>query len=137
MMVKMWPLVLYVLYAFGFVGLVAIVLIPIRSVQLLHKNHLLWSQSKFGKFAILAVAILVIGAFWLEIEVIAKVFQCLTSDHCGPGRATGWIHLAVLGVYYTASEVISWILFKVARGTVTLPILNSQHNLRPNHESKF
>jgi hypothetical protein len=42
----------------------------------------------------------------------------LTEAYCGPGVASGWGYLAMLGAVFFAFEAVSYLLRKVAQGVI-------------------
>ncbi|KQY51943.1 hypothetical protein [Lysobacter sp. Root494] len=86
-------------YAFGFVGLAAISLIPLRSWMLLRRflGHRSWALS-------LLIGVLVGLTLVFEAKIVFRVFHCLIGEYCGPSIAHGWILLAMLGAAYFAFE---------------------------------
>ena len=83
-----------IVYALGFIGLVSFGLV-LCSVRQAIKN---WSEVgtlyKFF-FLFLHAAFLALAG-----GIALRVFRCLTSSYCGPGVASGWIYLAILGLAY-------------------------------------
>lgn len=96
------------IYMLGFVGLVAIGLLPLRVLQVLGSTR--GTKWAFA-FAVLIAAV----ALWNEVRTTARIFRCLTETYCGPSVASGWTYLAVLGVVYLSFEVASWVLRKIVR----------------------
>ena len=50
--------------------------------------------------------LLVGAAFCADVDVTWRVSRCLATTYCGPGVASGWIYLAMLGSAYLAFELI-------------------------------
>lgn len=103
------------IYLFGFIGLVSIGLLPLRSWHLLrnlfgrgalHAPNTMW--------AIFAVLIVII-AIWSDVQITVRIFRCLTETYCGPSVASGWIYLATLGVVYVLFEGLFFVLQKINR----------------------
>jgi hypothetical protein len=57
----------------------------------------------------------VVAALWGDVQITMRIFRCLTETYCGPGVASGWIYLAMLGVVYLAFEAVIVVLLKVER----------------------
>jgi hypothetical protein len=97
----------FVANAAGFLGLTAITLIPIRSLVLLRKiisrglRLRSWWISLFSFLNIIAM----VSALAIDVQIVAKIFRCLTQTYCGPNIASGWIYLAILGAIYLALEL--------------------------------
>lgn len=112
-----WSYLLFAgsIYAFGFLGLFAITLLPLRAFLALRRNSYLWHASAVGKTALLVVAVAAIAAVSLSIPPVAKVFRCLTETYCGANRASGWFFLAFIGALYLGFELLSNAVLLVAR----------------------
>ena len=105
-------------YFLGFVGLAAAGFLPYRS-WLLMIDVFKTEIPQVRKRSMLVVAALISAiALWSEIQVVARVFACLTEAYCGPGVASGWGYLAMLGAIYFAFEAMNYLLRKVARGGI-------------------
>ena len=103
-------------YLLGFVGLAAAGLLPYRS-WLLMIDVFKTEVPQVRKRSVFVVAALTSAiALWSEIQVVGRVFACLTEAYCGPGVASGWGYLAMLGAVYFAFEAVNYLLRKVARG---------------------
>ena len=103
------------LYAFGFIGIFAIVLLPLRAFLTLRRNSRLWHASTIGKIALLVVAVAAITAISLSAPFVASVFRCISETYCGPNRASGWIYLGFIGVFYLGFELLAYVALLVAR----------------------
>jgi len=112
-----WTYLLFAgaMYVLGFLGLLAITLLPLRAFLALRRNSYLWHASTIGKAALLVVAVAAISAIWLSIPNFAKVFRCLTEMSCGPNRASGWFFLAFMGAFYLGFELLSNAALLIAR----------------------
>jgi hypothetical protein len=109
-------LLIVIVTIFGFVGLAAVALIPIRSLQLV---MWLWGCSSHtwgGRGVATVFALFVLVILYFEISVVAGVFSCLTGDYCGPSRASGWQKLASIGVWYVCLELVGLVLKAVFAG---------------------
>jgi hypothetical protein len=99
-------------YFLGFVGLAAAGLLPYRSWLLMtdvFKTQLPLARKR----SVLVVAALISAiALWSDIQVVGRVFACLTEAYCGPGVASGWGYLAMLGAVYFAFEAVNYLLCK-------------------------
>lgn len=98
----MFPITLA--YLFGFIGLIAIGIIPIRSWQVM-KKHIHSIAKGWNGFSILAL-LLTIAATGVDVLIILRIFHCLTETYCGPSVASGWTYLAILGVVYLVYEIL-------------------------------
>ncbi|MCD7098101.1 hypothetical protein [Stenotrophomonas sp. MMGLT7] len=96
------------IYVLGFVGLVAIGVLPLRAWQVLR-------STRGEKWALVLVALIAAVALWNEVRITARIFRCLTEIYCGPSIASGWTYLAVLGVVYLSFEVTVCVLKKIVR----------------------
>ena len=103
------------IYILGFIGLAAITVLPIRFVQMLRRHRGLWSSSAVGKIGLVLLLSLGVGAIACEVYLVARVFQCLIGEHCGPNRASGWLFLSSIGVWYIAFELLALAISSTAR----------------------
>ncbi len=104
------------IYLLGFVGFAAAGLLPYRS-WLLVFNVVKSEVPQVRKRFVFIVATLVCAvALWSDFQIGRRVFRCLTEAYCGPGVASGWGYLAMLGVVYVVFEAVGYLLRKVARG---------------------
>lgn len=103
------------IYLLGFIGLVSIGLLPLRSWQLLMnlfgRGPLHAPRKMLAAFAVL----ITIMAIWSDAQVTVHIFRCLTETYCGPSVASGWIYLAMLGVVYLLFEGLVFVLQKINR----------------------
>lgn len=115
------PFVVLLIYVFGFIGLASVGLIPLRSWHLL--KHVFRDrplQMRRKMLAALAM-LMVVGVLWSDAHITARIFRCLTETYCGPGIASGWIYLAMLGAVYLAFEAIGFVVRKVGRTRTVTP----------------
>ena len=83
-----------IMYALGFVGLFSFGL-ALCSLRQAIKN---WSEvGSLHKFLSLSLHLIF---FALAGVGALRIFKCLTRSYCGPGVASGWIYLAILGLAY-------------------------------------
>jgi glycerol-3-phosphate acyltransferase PlsY len=105
-------------YLLGFVGLAAAGLLPYRS-WLLMIDVFKTEVPQVRKRSLFVLAALTSAiALWCEIQVVGRVFACLTEPYCGPGVASGWGYLAMLGAVYIGFEAMNYLLRKVARRAI-------------------
>lgn len=98
------------IYLLGFIGLASVGLLPLRAWQVF-RDAFRNGESYGSKKALAAVAVLVaVAALWCDVQITARIFKCLTQTYCGPGVASGWTYLAMLGVVYLAFEVVLFAL---------------------------
>ncbi len=99
-----------IIYVLGFIGLPAIGLLPLRSWQAL--KTLLVQKPLMPRGRALAAVAAVAGAFalWIDLQTVARLFNCLTGTYCGPGIASGWTYLAMFGLVYVVFELVFWVL---------------------------
>lgn len=83
-----------IMYVLGFVGLVSFGL-ALCSVRQSIKN---WREVS-GPCKIFSVFLHFVF-FALAGGIALRIFKCFTSSYCGPGVASGWIYLAILGLAY-------------------------------------
>jgi hypothetical protein len=57
----------------------------------------------------------VASVLYFGIDIGTRIFKCLTGGYCGPGIASGWLYLAMLGGVYLGFEVGSYLLRLSAR----------------------
>jgi hypothetical protein len=112
-----WSYLLFssAIWAFGFLGLFGVSLLPLRAFIALRRNAFLWHASSLGKASLLLVAAGAVGALLLGIPQLAGVVRCLTEMTCGANRASGWFFLAVFGACYLGFELFSIVVLTVAR----------------------
>lgn len=117
------PLLSWLIYLLGFIGLASIGLLPLRSWQVL-RNVLKSGAVHMPRKAAAAFAMLIAtAAVWSDVQITARIFKCLTETYCGPSIASGWTYLAMLGVVYLAFEAVMFVLrrfsqFKVIKSTL-------------------
>ena len=99
----------------GFVGLVGITLLPLRTYFLVRRHAPLWNSSLAIRVALSVVAIAAAAACFVGAQAISQAFQCLTEMRCGPNRASSWISLAVFGACYLSFEAVAVGTLAVAR----------------------
>lgn len=104
-----------VLYVFGFVGLAAMALIPLRAWQILR------SALRLGKWGFAVLAAFAALTLWVQALMTIKVFNCLIGNYCGPGVASGWSYLALLGGAYLLFEALNYLIRKFNKRLVGLP----------------
>src|SRR5690606_12465619 len=92
--------------ALGFLGVLAITLLPLRALTTLRSSWRLWPNSS-GKAAFVVVATAAVTAISFSVPIAVRVFRCLTEGYCGPGVASGWLYLSFIGVLYVGFEVVS------------------------------
>ena len=109
------------IYALGFMGVLAITLLPLRTFLVLRNNSHHWHKPT-GKAVLLTVVATAVAAIALSAPLAARVFRCLTETYCGPSIASGWLYLAYIGAFYLGFEVVSNFSLLVARkGTRVAP----------------
>jgi hypothetical protein len=104
-------------HALGFVGLASIGLIPLRVWQVLRRAL----AFKKPRLLIAFLALMAAMALWGDAQITARIFKCLTENYCGPGIASGWIYLAMLGVVYLVFEVSVLLTRKISRAKPFTP----------------
>jgi hypothetical protein len=90
----------------GFIGLASAGIIPLRAWRMLRHAHASASSNR-SKAGWTAFAIVTAGAsatFWGDVSISIRVFRCLSGAYCGPGTASGWGYLALLGALYLVFE---------------------------------
>ncbi|HXG28680.1 MAG TPA: hypothetical protein VNJ47_07520 [Nevskiales bacterium] len=104
------PLVSALIYLLGFIGLASIGLIPLRSWQVLRdmfrSNPRQVQRTVLGVLAVL----ITMGALFSDAQITARIFKCLTETYCGPGVASGWTYLAMLGVVHLVFEAVIFVI---------------------------
>lgn len=99
-----------VIKVMGLVGLLSIGLIPFRSWGFI--STILRGDRRL---VVVAAITLVIVAMAGDGIVVFRIFKCLTQSYCGPGIASGWIYLAMLGLFYLLFESSMFLVRKVGR----------------------
>lgn len=109
------------IYLLGFIGLASIGLFPFRSWQVL-RGIFRRDASRTPRKALAAFAVLVVAAaLWIDVQIVARIFRCLTQTYCGPSVASGWTYLAMLGAVYLAFEAIVFVVQKIDRAKAIMP----------------
>jgi hypothetical protein len=90
------------LYVAGAIGLLAVGLVPTRVLAVLRSlarstARIVWAW----RVVLLAASA---AAIVVDLTIGWRVFRCLTGRYCGPGVASGWTYLAILGLCYLAFE---------------------------------
>lgn len=97
----------WTIQALGFMGLMAIGMIPMRGWRVLRRAYRECASGE-GRARWLIGALTTgstVAVLWLDITIIVRIFKCLTETYCGPGVASGWGYLAMLGLGYLAYEL--------------------------------
>ncbi|MDQ1925109.1 hypothetical protein [Massilia pseudoviolaceinigra] len=100
-------------YLLGFVGLAAASRLPYRSWLLMIDVFKTDVPLARKRLVLIVAALTSAIALWSDIQVVGRVFACLTEAYCGPGAASGWGYLAMLGAVYFAFEAVNYLLRKV------------------------
>lgn len=95
------------LYLLGGVGLLAIGIIPFRVVQMVRSGFIFAKRKGSSRYLSLLIAVALVALLCLDAFVFARVAHCLTSVHCGPGVASGWLAVALLGAAYIFMELVA------------------------------
>lgn len=109
------PISSVLVYLLGFVGIASIGLLPLRSWQELRNVF------KGSKALIAFVALITAVVLWSNVQITMRIFKCLTETYCGPGVASGWTYLAMLGAVYLAFEAVIFIVQKIGRTKAIKP----------------
>jgi len=98
------------IYLFGFVGLISIGVIPLRSWSVLRSvlDHRIKLLSALATLSTMA-------AVSMDAQITLRIFRCLTQRFCGPGVGSGWIYLAILGITYLAFEIATFLIVSATR----------------------
>jgi hypothetical protein len=108
------PIESQAIYLVGFVGFLAVGLLPYRSwllLALVCKSEI----PRARKRSLMVIVVLTsVAAVWSDVQISRRVFTCLTGAYCGPSIASGWVYLAILGVVYLVFEAISYLVRLVA-----------------------
>ena len=105
------------LYASGAIGLFSIGIIPLRVAQLWCR----WlkglpDRARSLLHLTLLAGVPTLAVLCLHVVVFFRVVTCLTSMRCGPGVASGWLYLSVLGAVYVLVEMALLIVKRVTSG---------------------
>lgn len=111
------------IYLLGFIGLASIGLLPLRSWQGLRGVFRSGPFQTPRKLLAAFVVLITAGALWSDVQITARIFRCLTETYCGPGVASGWTYLAMLGVVYLAFEAVIFAMLKVGRAETIRPAM--------------
>lgn len=105
------------IYVFGFVGLASLGLLPLRVWKVLRsafKGSLL-PTSRLA--SLVFIALMAAVALWADMQITIRIFKCLTESYCGPGVASGWTYLAMLGAVHIIFEVVVFVMQKISRAS--------------------
>ena len=105
------------IYVFGFVGLASLGLLPLRVWKVLRsafKGSLL-PTSRLA--SLVFITLMAAVALWADMQITIRIFKCLTESYCGPGVASGWAYLAMLGAVYVVFEVVVFVMQKISRAS--------------------
>lgn len=111
------------IYLLGFIGLASIGLLPLRSWQVLRDVFRSGPLQTPRKMLAVFVVLITAGALWSDVQITARIFRCLTETYCGPGVASGWTYLAMLGVVYLAFEAIVFVMQKIGQAKEIRPVM--------------
>jgi hypothetical protein len=107
------------IYLLGFIGLTAIGILPLRSWQVLRNAFKNNAQQKQKKMLVAFAVIMTVSSLWIDVLIALRIFRCLTETYCGPGVASGWAYLAMLGVVYLFFEALSFLFRNFFRTTAS------------------
>jgi hypothetical protein len=105
------------IYVLGFVGLVAVGLLPYRAVQLLRELFTVDGREMPAKLLGVFAVLVVLTCLWCDAQIAMRVFRCLNEAYCGPSVASGWLYLAMLGSVYLVFEAASYLMRKARRAS--------------------
>ena len=97
------PLLSGLIYLLGFVGLVSIGVLPLRSLRVLRNVFRRGASHTSRKVLAAFVVLVAAAALWGDVQIMMRIFKCLTRTYCGPGIASGWTYLA-------CSALCTWLL---------------------------
>ena len=100
-------LLITAMYVFGVIGLFGITLFPLRAVSLFRRNISLWAASRAGKWLLVSMLFVSVLLFCLCVDATVDVSRCLLGYHCGANRASGWLNLTSIGIWYSLFEILS------------------------------
>ncbi|HEY1141435.1 MAG TPA: hypothetical protein VGE88_14710 [Lysobacter sp.] len=96
-------------YVLGFIGLVGIVLIPLRSFVVIRHLADFWNSSLRIRLLIAAFAAVAIFLLFAEAHLLIGISRCLLGEHCGANRTSGWTKVAGIGFWYVTFELTAFI----------------------------
>lgn len=94
------------IHLLGFVGLGAVVILPLRSWLELRRLAMKRSQATGNRAIFLSMLVVTSAALWSELQILRHLFNCLTGEYCGPNVGSGWSYLATLGAIYALFEML-------------------------------
>lgn len=94
------------IHLLGFVGLGAVVILPLRSWLELRRLAMKRSQATGNRAIFLSMLVVTSAALWSELQILRHLFNCLTGEYCGPNVGIGWSYLATLGAIYALFEML-------------------------------
>ena len=109
------------IYLLGFIGLGSIGLLPLRSWQVLKKVFRSRAVRSPKKVLTVSAVLITAIALWIDIQITIRIFRCLTETYCGPGVASGWTYLAMLGVVYLVFEALIFVIQKIDKAKIVGP----------------
>lgn len=112
-------LALILCYILGVVGLMAITLLPYRSMTQIYQHYRQWQsqKSRLNLIQILVIICLVSVSSYLSFFQWFRLAQCLLKTICGASASGGWMTVCLLGVIYVGFEIglfgTRWIIGKL------------------------
>ena len=101
------------IYFIGFVGLASVGLLPFRSWKILRVIFKNGYMGSLKKALAVFVVLMAVAVLWVDVQTVARIFRCLTERYCGPGVASGWVYLAILGAVYLAFEAVLFLIMRL------------------------
>lgn len=109
------PLPSALIYLLGFIGLASVGLLPLRSWQVLRNFFRSGAPPSLRKVLLTFAVLVAAAALWSDVQITARIFKCLTETYCGPGIASGWTYLAMLGAVYLVFEALIFVLRRLGQ----------------------
>jgi phosphate starvation-inducible membrane PsiE len=103
------------MYIFGVIGLFGITLLPLRAALLLRRHFFLWFASVSGRWLLVSMFLVSAVLLYFCVEITIDMSRCLLGYHCGPNRASGWLMLSSIGVWYSFFEFLSLLFSLLSR----------------------
>jgi hypothetical protein len=103
------------LYAAGFIGLLAVALLPLRVFCTLRSIARVSRQSQAWRVAFWLIAVAGVVALAVAAPNLTSAVRCLTEAVCGGNRASGWFFFVAIGAVYVMFELVTRVTLFTAR----------------------
>lgn len=99
-------------YALGGFGFIAIIALPVRAWQHLHRHRGALRGGAAQCLAYLLLVLASIAAITFAGAYLLDVARCLLGLYCGANMASGWIRLSSISVLYLSFELLAFVIIR-------------------------